>query len=118
MSHRPKRSFILLQLRRHFGGAEAALVPVAHPDASSLLERAGLRDPSALRSGDGRRHLPSGNGVARARAAAVEGRLCPALAPPDRRPLWRESQSAPALLPISGDPEAEPARSAVALPRQ
>ena len=39
----------------------------------------------------------------------MEGGLCPALAPPDRRPLWREPQPAPALLPISGDPEAEPA---------
>jgi glycyl-tRNA synthetase alpha chain len=28
-------------------------------------------------------------------------------APPDRRPLWREPEPAAALLPVSGDPEAE-----------
>jgi tetrameric-type glycyl-tRNA synthetase alpha subunit len=47
----------------------------------------------------------------------VECRLRPALPPPDRRPLWRESQPAAALLPVSGDPEAEPARSAGAVSR-
>ena len=42
---------------------------------------------------------------------AVERRLRPALPPPDRRPLWREPQPAAALLPVPGDPEAEPGRT-------
>jgi glycyl-tRNA synthetase alpha chain len=35
-----------------------APLPGADPDAPRLLERAGLRDPPALRHGDGRGHLP------------------------------------------------------------
>src|SRR6185437_4011201 len=46
-----KATRLLLQLRRHFGGAEAALFPGFDPDASRILERAGLRHPPALRSG-------------------------------------------------------------------
>ena len=37
---------------------------------------------------------------------------------PDRRPLRREPQPAAALLPVPGDPQAEPARPAGALPQE
>jgi signal peptide peptidase SppA len=40
----------------------------ADPHAAALLGGAGLRDPAALRHGGGRRHLPSGDDAARARA--------------------------------------------------
>ncbi len=53
--------------------------------------------------------------LARARAQAVEGGLCAALAPADGRALWREPQPAAALLSVPGDPEArapgQPGRS-------
>ena len=38
--------------------------------------------------------------------------------PADRRPLWRKPQPAAALLPVSGDPEAEPAGLAGALSQE
>jgi glycyl-tRNA synthetase alpha chain len=38
----------------------------------------------------------------------VERRVRAAQPPPDRRPLWREPEPAAALLPVSGDPEAQP----------
>src|SRR5262245_61383717 len=88
-----------------------------HPDASRLLERAGLCHPPALRCGDGGGDIPPGDDAARARAQSVEGGLCPALAPPDRRTLWRESEPAAALLPVSGDIEAEPPGPAATVPR-
>ena len=47
----------------------------------------------------------------------VEGRLCPALAPPQGRALRREPQPAAALLPVPGDPEALARQSAGALSR-
>ena len=56
--------------------------------------------------------------LARAWARAVARRLCPAVPPPDRRPLWRKSQPAGRLLPISGGAEAEPGRPPGALSRQ
>jgi glycyl-tRNA synthetase alpha chain len=75
-----------------------------------------ILQPYDMRMGAGTFHPATT--LARARPRSVERRLRPALPPPDRRPLWREPQPAPALLPISGDPEAEPARSAGALSRQ
>jgi glycyl-tRNA synthetase alpha chain len=42
-------------------------------------------------------------------ARSVEGGLCPAVPPADRRALWRKPQPAGPLLPVSGDAEAEPA---------
>ncbi len=39
-------------------------------------------------------------------AGTLEVRLCAAVAPPHRRPLWREPQSATALLSVSGADEA------------
>ena len=41
---------------------------------------------------------------------ALARRLRAALAPPQGRPLWREPEPAPALLPVPGDPEAVAAR--------
>jgi hypothetical protein len=52
----------------------------SHP--AGLLGRAGLRDPAALRHGDGRRHVPSRDDPARARAEALER----AYVQPSRRP--------------------------------
>ena len=46
----------------------------------------------------------------RPRPGPVAGRLCPALPPPYRRPLWRKSQPLAALLPVSGHHEAQPGR--------
>ena len=40
--------------------------------AAALLGGPGLRDPAALRHGGGRRHVPPGDDLARARARAVE----------------------------------------------
>ncbi len=88
---------------------------VADRRSAEFLGAAGLRDPAALRRRDGRRHLPSGDGPARARARAVARRLCAALAPAGRRPLWREPQPAAALLPVPGDPEAGAGRHPGAL---
>ena len=56
------------------------------------------------------------HGAARARPQAVARRLCAALAPALRRPLWREPQPPALLPPVPGDPEAQPARHAGALP--
>ena len=75
-----------------------------------------ILQPYDMRMGAGTFH--TADHAARARARAVERRLRPALPPPDRRPLRREPQPAAALLPVSGDPEAEPARPAGALSRQ
>ncbi len=55
--------------------------------------------------------------LAGARPRAVERGLCPALAPPEGRPLRREPEPAAALLPVPGHPEAEPAEPAGALSR-
>ena len=65
----------------------------------------------------GRRHLPPGDDAAGARAEALARRLRPALAPAQGRPLRREPQPAPALLPVPGHPEAEPAGPAGPLSR-
>ena len=86
--------------------APGTLVPGLYPHAAALLGRSGLRDPAALRHGNRRRHLSSGDDAARARAEAVEGRLCAAVAPAEGRPLRRKPQPAAALLPVPGDPQA------------
>ena len=49
---------------------------------------------------------------------ALGGGLCPALAPPDRRALWREPEPAAALLPVSGDHQTLAARPAGAVSRR
>ncbi len=93
-------------------------LPGHDPRAPRLLERAGLPDPPALRHAHGRGHLPPGDHAARARSRAVERRLRPAEPPPDRRALRREPQPAAALLPVPGDPEAQPGEPAGALPQE
>ena len=95
--------------------APGTLVPGPDPGAAALLGGPGLRHPAALRHGGRRRHLPSGDHAARARAEAVERRLRAALAPAEGRPLWREPEPAAALLPVPGDPEAVAARHPGAL---
>ena len=82
------------------------VVPGPDPGAAAVLGRAGLRDPAALRHGGGRRHVPPGHHLARARPQALERGLRAALAPAQGRPLRREPQPAAALLPVPGDHEA------------
>jgi glycyl-tRNA synthetase alpha chain len=55
--------------------------------------------------------------LARTRPEAVERRLCAALAPPQGRPLRRKPEPPAALLPVPGDPEAQPVQPAGALSR-
>jgi glycyl-tRNA synthetase alpha chain len=73
-------------------------------------ERGCVVQPYDMEVGAGTFH--PGDDAARARAEALEGRLCAALAPAQGRPLWREPEPAAALLPVPGDPEAEPAEPA------
>jgi glycyl-tRNA synthetase alpha chain len=63
-----------------------------------------ILQPYDMEMGAGTFH--PGDHAARARAQAVERRLCAALAPAQGRPLRREPQPAAALLPVPGDPEA------------
>ena len=79
--------------------------------------RPGLRHPAALRHGGRRRHLPPGDHAARARPAALVGRLRPAVAPPDRRPLRRQPEPLAALLPVPGHHQTLAARLPGHLPR-
>src|SRR5882672_917712 len=96
--------------------APGTFVPGLHSRSAAVLGRSGLRDPAALRHGNGRRHLSSGDDVARARAEAVECGLCAALAKAQGWPLRRKSQSAAALLPVPGDHEAVAAEPSGPLP--
>src|SRR5208283_6005421 len=89
----------------------------ADPDPAGFLGPSGLPDPAALRHGSGRRHVPSGDHPAFARPEGLEGRLCAALTPAEGRALRREPQPSPALLSVSGDPQAFPGKPAGALPR-
>src|SRR5439155_8203701 len=82
--------------------APRTLVPGPDPGAPALLGRPGLRHLAALRHGGRRRHLPSGDHAARARAEALERGLRSAIAPAEGRPLRREPEPAAALLPIPG----------------
>ncbi|CAA9523316.1 MAG: Glycyl-tRNA synthetase alpha chain, partial [uncultured Sphingomonadaceae bacterium] len=95
-----------------------AQLPAPDPDAPRLLERPRLPDPAALRHGNGRGHLSPGDDAPRARPRPLVRRLRPAEPPPDRRPLRREPEPARGLLPVSGHPQAQPARPAGALPGQ
>ena len=86
--------------------APGTLVPGTDPGAAALLGGLRLRDPAALRHGSRRRHLSPRDHAARARSEALERGLCAAIAAAEGWPLWRKSQPAAALLPVSGDPEA------------
>src|ERR1700681_1321407 len=86
--------------------ASGALVPGIDPGAAALLGGLRLRDPAALRHGGRRRHLPSRDDVAPARAKTLERGLCAALAPAEGRPLRREPEPPAALLSVPGDPQA------------
>src|SRR4051794_8191583 len=91
------------------GRLRAIELPGPDSDAAPLLERARLRARAAVRPGNGGGNIPSGDGASRAWTGAVESRLRPTVPTPDRRPLWREPEPARPLLPVPGDPEAEPA---------
>src|SRR5947207_5453901 len=86
--------------------APGTLVPGTDPDAAALLGGLRLRDPAALRHGSRRRHLSPRHHIARARSETLERGLCATLAAAKGWPLRREPQSAAALLPIPGDPQA------------
>src|SRR5476651_2786069 len=81
---------------------QAAVLSGTDPDPAGLLGSPRLRDPAALRHGNGRGHLPHGHDLARAGTQALERSLCAALAPAEGWPLRRESQPDAALLPIPG----------------
>ena len=61
---------------------------------------------AALRHGNGRRHDPHGDVPALDRARALGRGLPAALPPPHRRPLRRQPQPPPALLPVPGAAQA------------
>src|SRR5699024_6621068 len=97
-----QRVFVILRARFKDGSHG---FPTDHFPAAAILGRSGLRDRAATRHAGGRRHVSSGNLPALDRTRAVAGGLCTAVAPADRRPLWRQSQSATALLPVPGTAE-------------
>src|SRR6516162_1020521 len=80
--------------RRFEAGGELS---VADLRAAAVLGEAGLRDPAALRCRNRRGDVSPGDRIARARPRAVAGGLCAAVAPTDRRALWREPQPLAAL---------------------
>src|SRR5260370_36035971 len=86
--------------------APGTFVPGLHSCATAVLGRSRLRDPAALRYGNGRGHLSSGDHAARAWPKTLEGRLRAAVAAAEGWPLWRKSQPVAALLPVSGDHQA------------
>src|SRR6185437_9256320 len=85
--------------------APGTFVPGLHSGPATVLGRAGLCDPAALRHGNGGGYVSSRHNAARAGAEAVESRLCAAFAEAEGRPLRRESEPLAALLPVSGDPQ-------------
>src|ERR1700733_6978470 len=85
--------------------------------AAEILVGAGLHRSAALRHGDGRRNIPHGDVLAGRGSGAVERRLCTALAPAHRRPLWQQSVSAAALLSVSSLHQALAGRLSRTLPR-
>src|SRR5262245_19371898 len=96
--------------------ASRALVPGPHSGPATLLGGLWLRHPAALRHGGRRGHLPPRHHLARARAAAVERRLCATIAASEGWTLWREPEPAAALLSVPGDPEAVAERHPGSLP--
>src|SRR3954447_25443646 len=62
-------------------------LPGPDPHAPPLLGRARLRDPPALRHGNGGRDVPPCDDPALARAESVARGLCAAVSAADRRPL-------------------------------
>src|SRR5260370_36488932 len=61
--------------------APGTLVPGFYSCPAAVLGRSGLRDPAALRHGNGRGHVSSGDDAACAGAEAMECRLSAAVAP-------------------------------------
>src|SRR5215211_4688611 len=102
----PKPRFDQPETRDDFLGPQ---LPGPDPHVAPLLERARLRARAAVRHGNGSGDLSSVDRLARFGPEPVEGGLCAALAPPDRRSLWREPQSARSLLSVPGGAEAQPA---------
>src|SRR3954463_3359022 len=99
----PARSFqaLILTLQRFWCSGPAfdderrraqpcAILPSPHSHLAAVLGRARLRDPAALRHGSRRRHVPSRDDLAGARAEALAGGLRPALAPAEGRAVRRE----------------------------
>src|SRR5687767_15410306 len=76
-----------------------------------------MRAAAALRHGSRRRNVPHGDVPARRRAGTVERRLRATVAPPQGRPLRRQSEPAAALLSVSGRAQALACEHPGALPR-
>src|SRR3569833_3005605 len=80
----------------------AAYLPRAHIRTAALLVRPGRRDSAALRYGGRRGHFPSGDLPSLHRSRALGRRLCAAVPPAHRWPVWRQSVSSAALLSVPG----------------
>src|SRR5204863_10013213 len=76
------------------------------PASQRILGPSGLRAAAALRHGNGRGHLSHRDLPAGDRSGALERRVRAAFAAPEGRALWREPESAAALLPVPGGAEA------------
>ena len=98
-------------------GTAAAHLPGPDLRAAEILGRSGLRDPAALRHGNGCRHFPHRDFPAVDRPGALVGRLRAAVAPPDGRPLRRQPVPPAALLPVPGRHQTLAARHPRSVPR-
>src|SRR5207302_129015 len=92
-------------------------LPGHDPRARGLLGRPGLRPHAAVPHGARRGDDESGHLPALPRPQAVARRIRRAGDPADRRTLWGEPVSLPALLPVPGRPQALAAGRARPLPR-
>ncbi len=86
------------------------------PESPALLGRAGLRHPAAPRSRGRRGHHAPRDLSPGARSRALSGRLCPAVPPPGRCPLRRESVPARPASPAPGHPQTVARRCPGSLP--
>src|SRR6185369_6400663 len=95
---------------KHARTRATPFAPAHDPRARAVLGRARVRDPAALPLRGGRGHVQSGHVPALARAGAMARRLRGAVPPSERRPLRREPEPLPAVLPIPGAAEARAGR--------
>src|SRR4051794_9193322 len=94
-----------------------AELPGPDPHAPPLLGRARVRDPPALRHGNGGGDVSPRDGAPFAGARSVAGGIRPAVPAADRRALRGEPEPPRPLLSVSGGVEAEPRRPPGPLPR-